>query len=337
MTTSAHRGQVAGSGQKDAAWVARMGRHGVQVLAVVLVLALVFTMVNVQQFAAQGQPAFGVQWWIAWLLDPMASVSMAAAIVFEGLLADYGKPEVRWLTATKWYAGICTWVMNVWTSAVAHDLGGILLHSVAPGILLGLAEAAPRVRRLMAEIIADLEGEAEPVTVHDDPEPGPVPVPTWEPVVTSPSWVAPTGSPSWAVSVAPAAPAAPVVPGPEPELDPLELVEPVTVANGAGAGHPPPDPVLVQVIGWPADDPAAGRLTDDELDARIHQMLSDAVAAGARPPGRRVISEVLGSRATPYRVRMSLQRVGEPTRVLSLNGAGSGAGHQSVSGRGGDR
>src|SRR4051812_36056877 len=155
-----------------------MGRHGVQVLTVILVLALVFTMVNVQQFAAQGHPTFGIQWWIAWLLDPMASLTMAAAIVFEGLLADYGKPKVHWLTATKWYAGVATWGMNIWASAAAGSFAGIWLHSVAPGLVLGLAEAAPRVRRYMAEIITELESKPEPVhpveRVADD-----LPAPTY--------------------------------------------------------------------------------------------------------------------------------------------------------------
>src|SRR5262249_36506052 len=154
---------------KDSAWVLRMGRHGVRVLAVVLVLALVFTMVNVQQFAAQGHPVFGVQWFIAWLLDPMASLTMAAAIVYEGLLADYGRPKVGWLIATKWYAGVAPWGMNIWSSAAAGSFAGIWLHSVAPGLVLGLAEAAPRVRRHMADIIDEIERELAPMVAKPEP------------------------------------------------------------------------------------------------------------------------------------------------------------------------
>jgi hypothetical protein len=326
---------------RDAAWVMRMGRHGVQILAVVLVLALVFTMVNVQQFAAQGQPVGGVQWWIAWLLDPMASITMAAAIVFEGLLADYGKPKVHWLGITKWYAGIATWGMNIWASAAAWNFAGVWLHSVAPGVLLGLAEAAPRVRQYMAEIIADLEREAKRSTVDEkSPAPVTVPVATWEPVVAQgrPTWVAPTGTPSWTAVQVEAPPATAdhkpePVPRPEPELD---LVPSVTVAEEPIVEVPVPDPVLVQVIPWPAvDPPAAGPVTDDELDMLVRQILDDATAADRRPPGRRAIAGVLGDRATPDRVRRSLQRVGETTRVLSLNGAGSGAGQQHVSGQAG--
>lgn len=321
---------MSGAG-KDAAWVVRMGRHGVQVLAVVLVLALVFTMVNVQQFAAQGQPVRSFEWWISWLLDPMASLTMAAAIVFEGLLADYGKPKVPWLIATKWYAGIATWGMNIWTSLVDTIPSGMLLHSVAPGLVLLLAEAAPRVRRAMAEIVIDAERDAKASTVHDDPEPVPLHVASYEPVVGRPSWVAPPKPPGWA---RPPVVPVPVVVSPEPEPS-AERAAPGPVAEEPAGKASTPDPVRVQVIPWPADNPTAGPLGNDELDVEVARILRDAAESGGKTPGRRVICDALGDRATPYRVRMSLQRVGEPTRVLSLNGAGSSAGGQQVHGSGG--
>lgn len=142
--------------RKEIAWVLRMGTLGVRALVTVALLALVFTMVNVQVFASAGHPVNSLQWLIGWLLDPMASVTMGTAIVFEGVLAGY-RHGVGWLTATKWYAGVCTWGMNVWASVVAVSWSGMLLHSVAPGLVLLLAEAAPRVRRRLSEIVAELE------------------------------------------------------------------------------------------------------------------------------------------------------------------------------------
>ncbi|MGH7747727.1 MAG: hypothetical protein ACREQ5_23655 [Candidatus Dormibacteria bacterium] len=325
--------------RRDAAWVLRMGRAGVQVLAIVLILTLVFTMVNVQQFAAQGQPAYGVQWWIAWLLDPMASITMAAAIVFEGLLADHGRPKERWLIATKWYAGVATWAMNIWASAAAASAAGVVLHSVAPGILLGLAEAAPRVRRSMAVVVADLEREARAVTVHDETLTSvPVPVTTWEPVVARPTWVAPPKPPHWSTAPVQPEPPAERVPGQVSEqVSVVDVAEPVTVAVETVAEPPDQDPVVPQVpLGTAVDPPPAdGPVTDGELDTIVRQILDDATAADRRPPGRRAIAGVLGDRATPDRVRRSLQRVSEPARVLSLNGAGSRTEHQHVSGQDG--
>lgn len=145
----------------EAEWLTRMGRWGGYALTVVAVLALVFTMVNVQQFAAHGQSTWSFQWWIAWLLDPMASIAMGTAIVWESVLADHGHQE-KWLTATKWYAGGAVCAMNVWPSAFPTVIpSGVLLHIVAPGLVLLLAEATPRVRRHFGEIRAELDTAAD--------------------------------------------------------------------------------------------------------------------------------------------------------------------------------
>ena len=282
---------------KDAAWVARMGRHGVQILAVVLVLALVFTMVNVQQFAAQGHPSFGVQWFIAWLLDPMASLTMAAAIVYEGLLADYGKPEVHWLTATKWYAGVATWGMNIWASAAAGSFAGIWLHSVAPGLVLLLAEAAPRVRRHMANIIDELERELAAAPV----EPAPViklPAPTYARV----------GPSSWAVPAAPAWRSA--VSDPEPVPEPARPVV-AEVAEPGPTPKPEPEPVHTSE---PTASPHA-QTTDDELAVRVRKLLAES---DGRVPGRRTVAKQLG--VTEHQARTALELVGATTGP-ALNGS----------------
>lgn len=152
--------------RKQAAWVLQVGAWGVRSLVLVAVLALVFTMVNVQVFAAAGHSVSSFEWWIAWLLDPMASITMGTAIVFEGLLAGYGRKE-GWLAATKWYAGGCTWLMNIWSSVAASSPAGVLLHSVAPGLVLLLAEAAPRVRRQLAEIVTSLVRQAEKLEAEE--------------------------------------------------------------------------------------------------------------------------------------------------------------------------
>jgi hypothetical protein len=301
----------------DAAWVARMGAGGTRVLGLVLVLALVFTMVNVQQFAAAGQSLGSVQWWIAWLLDPMASITMGAAIVYEGLLADFGR-TVGWLTATKWYAGIATWAMNIWVSLVGVVPSGVLLHSVAPGLVLLLAEAAPRVRAHLAEITIELaEREATRSTV-EGALPVPAAVPVDETVRARPTWVAPPRPPAEA-----------------PVVEDLRVPEPMVEDPVAEA--PSREPVLVGMIPFPLDEvPAvAGPTTEDELDVAVRRLLDDAAAAGIRPPGRHALAKVLGPWATPDRIRRSLRRVGEPTRVLTLNGSGPGAGQQRVTGAGG--
>lgn len=176
----------------DLDWVPRLDYWGRRVVLLVLLLALVFTMVNVQQFAANNEPGSWWWWTIAWFLDPMATLTAATAIVFEVVLADHSKPRVGWLTATKWYALGCTWAMNIWSSVTANNPAGILLHSVAPGLVFLLAEAAPRVRTHLAQIIADAKASGSP---QERPIPDPLPAPTHPlPAPGSSSFVSPLSS-----------------------------------------------------------------------------------------------------------------------------------------------
>lgn len=210
-------------------WVERLDYWGRRVIALVLLFALVFTMVNVQQFAVSNEP--GSKWWwaIAWLLDPMATITAATAIVFEVVLAQHDKPRVGWLTATKWYALGCTWAMNIWSSVAAHNLAGILLHSVAPGLVFLVAESAPRVWTHIAEITADAT-TADPVPASPIPEQQPWrPLPTQPPVpssFTSPirSALHPVTHPNGQVTATVTAPT-------QVEVDPPAVTTPVDPPN----------------------------------------------------------------------------------------------------------
>ncbi len=315
---------TAAAGQPgDAAWVARMGVWGTRVLGLVVLLALVFTMVNVQQFAAAGQVLSSVQWWIAWLLDPMASITMGAAIVYEGLLADYGR-TVGWLTATKWYAGLCTWAMNIWVSVTGGSLAGVLLHSVAPGLVLLLAEAAPRVRRHLAEIVTDLQQSQPPPAAGAGHTPVAVPPATYRRVAPPRTAWAPPPPPRQAdlVGTAAAAPttvlAAPT--GPDPVTCPVAA--PPAPVPAPGRVVPPP-------VQFPADPELAG---DDDLTERVRRLVAESTAAG-RPLGRRAIAKRLDT--TEHRVRAALELVGATTGA-ALNGTSGSAqdeGHHQVGGQ----
>ena len=67
-----------------------------------IVLALGFTMVNVQSFAATGAPRWSAGWWVAWLLDPMVSLVLLAVLRAEQVTARYQVPLTAWARRTKW-------------------------------------------------------------------------------------------------------------------------------------------------------------------------------------------------------------------------------------------
>ncbi|MET9483643.1 hypothetical protein [Streptomyces sp. NPDC006638] len=117
--------------------------------------ALIFTCVNVTLFGISHE----IPWFIAWMLDPLASLALITVLYVDGVLAEHGgdyKPG-GWPFLLRWTAGLSTWVMNCWTSLYPDghfhfipqkpDAGGILLHSVAPALLILLAEAATGYRK----------------------------------------------------------------------------------------------------------------------------------------------------------------------------------------------
>lgn len=100
---------------------------------------LAFTSANVTLFAVDR----GTPWFIAWLLDPLASIAMMAVLVGDGVLSRHGVSSGRWAAAVKLGSGVATLAMNVWSSIAGGDPASVLLHSIAPSLLVGLAHAAP--------------------------------------------------------------------------------------------------------------------------------------------------------------------------------------------------
>ncbi|RSN12775.1 hypothetical protein DMB42_11390 [Nonomuraea sp. WAC 01424] len=106
-----------------------------------LVLGLLFTMANVQHFAAQGAATWSIPWWIAWLLDPMVSLVLVGVLLGEQIIARHQIQGGRWIRRTKWTALGLTYAMNTWSAWAKLDPALILLHSVPPIMVFCAAEA----------------------------------------------------------------------------------------------------------------------------------------------------------------------------------------------------
>lgn len=120
--------------------------------------ALAFTCINVTLFAVD----HGIPVWVAWLLDPLASLALITTLYVDGVLAEQGDYRASgWPLILRWTAGLSTWLMNCWTSLYPDgdvtlvpqhpDPGGLLLHSVAPVLLITLAEGASGYRGKISE------------------------------------------------------------------------------------------------------------------------------------------------------------------------------------------
>lgn len=121
-----------------------------------MLLGLAFTMVNVQEFAAQGASVFTLAWIAAWLLDPMVSLVLIAVLRAEQITARY-QVDMHvmgpWVRRTKWFAFAATYAMNTWKSWFALDADGIVLHSVPPVLVYLAAEVGPVLRDRLTEAV----------------------------------------------------------------------------------------------------------------------------------------------------------------------------------------
>jgi hypothetical protein len=125
-------------------------------LWLVVGMSLAFTAANVTRFAVHHD----IGPWIAWLLDPIASLALIAMLTADGVLARHGRRAGGWAAVVKFLAGSATWAMNVWSPVAAGDPAGVLMHSVAPALVIGLAEATPRVQIRFADLAEQLDDRA---------------------------------------------------------------------------------------------------------------------------------------------------------------------------------
>lgn len=142
-----------------------LSRRITAALVTIAVVAMVFTAATVTRFAI----GHDVSVWIAWTLDPMVAGALLTVLLVDARLVELGTAPAGWATALRWFAGLGTWVMNVWNSIwpdggfgvpTEVDAAGVVLHSIPPVLLIVLAEAATGYRRVIADRIRHLEGRA---------------------------------------------------------------------------------------------------------------------------------------------------------------------------------
>lgn len=139
--------------RKIIAGIARIETLLTKTLVTIGVGCLIFTAVNVTLFAIEHH----THWAIAWMLDPLVSLSLLATLYIDGKLAAYGYRPGGWPFLLRWFAGLATWLMNCWGSLYPDgkftgwpdhaDPAGLVLHSVLPCLVIIVAEAGAGWRR----------------------------------------------------------------------------------------------------------------------------------------------------------------------------------------------
>jgi hypothetical protein len=129
-----------------------------------MVLGLLFTMTNVQQFTADTIDAQrgDLEWWAAWLLDPTVSVILLGVLLAERETSRWSLPDRwrSWSQVAKWSLLSATYVMNTWQSYADGNLAGIVLHSVPPLAVFVGAEAVSDCQEKLTECVHRAHGAA---------------------------------------------------------------------------------------------------------------------------------------------------------------------------------
>ncbi|MGH3872400.1 MAG: hypothetical protein ACRDSR_12955 [Pseudonocardiaceae bacterium] len=135
-----------------------------------VVLGLCFTMTNVQTFAAAGATVGSLAWCSAWLLDPMVSLVLLAVLRAEQVTTRHQVSTGIWPRVAKWALLSATYVMNTWVSWAAGSGSGVVLHTVAPLVVVLAAEAVTDLQYALSECVQRAHTTAQH-TQRTGPEP----------------------------------------------------------------------------------------------------------------------------------------------------------------------
>lgn len=151
-----------------ALYLAGRRRSRAAMMWVVLVLAMGYTCVNVQKFAAGTAAAWSPTWVVAWFVDPLLSGLVVALLLTRGDLVAFTKyaGESRW---DRWVvplveigALVAVLLMNVSPEIQEHAAWeSVALHIVVPLAAVAAALALPVVQRRYADAIRSLYSSAD--------------------------------------------------------------------------------------------------------------------------------------------------------------------------------
>ncbi|MFG2293387.1 DUF2637 domain-containing protein [Streptomyces sp. NPDC048603] len=115
--------------------------------------AMLFSVLTVTPLMAAHTPD---EWdWTAPILPLVVDAAVLIVVRLDSVLARLGGQAGGWPVALRWMTGAMTLLLNIGASALAGDLVGVAIHSVAPLLLIVTAEAGLAYRRaLTAAVLA---------------------------------------------------------------------------------------------------------------------------------------------------------------------------------------
>ncbi|MGE7434010.1 hypothetical protein [Kitasatospora sp. NPDC001175] len=90
--------------------------------------------------------------WAGWTLAGAIDIAFVMALQADATLARYGSNGGGWPTTFRWLTGGFSVFANIGDAALGGDTVGILVHLIAPALLLVLGEAGPAWRRQLVSL-----------------------------------------------------------------------------------------------------------------------------------------------------------------------------------------
>ncbi|MFG2131504.1 DUF2637 domain-containing protein [Streptomyces sp. NPDC048751] len=117
--------------------------------------AMLYSILTVTPLMAAHTPR---EWeWTAPILPLVVDAAVVIVVRLDSVLARLGGHGGRWPITLRWMTGTMTLALNTADSALAKDLVGVAVHSVAPLLLIVTAETGLAYRRAITAALAALE------------------------------------------------------------------------------------------------------------------------------------------------------------------------------------
>ncbi|OEJ32669.1 DUF2637 domain-containing protein [Streptomyces subrutilus] len=99
--------------------------------------------------------------WTAPILPLVVDAAVVIVVRLDSVLARLGGHGGAWPVALRWMTGVMTLALNIGESALAGDLVGVAVHSVAPLLLIVTAEAGLAYRRALTAAVLAVEARKQ--------------------------------------------------------------------------------------------------------------------------------------------------------------------------------
>ncbi|KAA0921882.1 DUF2637 domain-containing protein [Streptomyces apricus] len=95
--------------------------------------------------------------WTAPILPLVVDAAVVIVVRLDAVVARLGGDSGRWPAVLRWMTGLMTLLLNVGDSALKRDAVGVVVHAVAPLLLIVTAEAGLAYRRAITNALERIE------------------------------------------------------------------------------------------------------------------------------------------------------------------------------------